>query len=274
MHEKIAGRAQCDDQDENAVAGSGLANHRLTFKTTAETAKSAIRNPQPAASNVPPHTSGRGLDSTSAPQSLEEFTMNIRTIAGAATIALLASAASAQTTTTTAPTTPAPAAQPAPPPPPPEIDVGKTAPDFTMDWADASGAIAKPFKLSDLRGKVVVLAFYPADRSSGCTAELTKFRDEYATIFGKSTVVIPISNDSIASHASWAADMKFPFALGSDPQLTVAKQYGSWNGTRSFASRTVFVIGKDGTILWRNLKFPALNEAAYTELAAEVAKAQ
>jgi len=200
--------------------------------------------------------------------------MNIRTIAGAATIALLASAASAQTTTTTAPTTPAPAAQPAPPPPPPEIDVGKTAPDFTMDWADASGAIAKPFKLSDLRGKVVVLAFYPADRSSGCTAELTKFRDEYATIFGKSTVVIPISNDSIASHASWAADMKFPFALGSDPQLTVAKQYGSWNGTRSFASRTVFVIGKDGTILWRNLKFPALNEAAYTELAAEVAKAQ
>lgn len=171
--------------------------------------------------------------------------------------------------------TPAPATvAPAAPPPPAEIDVGKVAPDFTLEWADSAGAIAKPVKLSDLRGKVVVLAFYPADRSSGCTAELTKFRDEYTKLFGAGTVVVPISNDSIGSHASWAHDMKFPFALASDPQLAVAKQYGSWNPTRSFASRTVFVIGKDGHILWRNLKFPALSEDAYTELAAEVAKAQ
>jgi len=193
--------------------------------------------------------------------------------ASAAALLLIAGIATAQTP---APATnaQAPAAQPAAPPPPPEIDVGKVAPDFTMEWADANGPISKPLKLSDLRGKVVVLAFYPADRSSGCTAELTKFRDEYATIFGDGVVVVPISGDSIASHASWAGDMKFPFALGSDPQLTVAKQYGSSNPARPYASRTVFVIGKDGTILWRNLKFPALNETAYTELAAEVAKAR
>lgn len=200
--------------------------------------------------------------------------MKIRIIAGAATISLFASSAFAQNPTAPAPAASQAAAQPAPPPPPAEIDIGKIAPDFTMEWADSSGPIAKPVKLSDFRGKVVVLAFYPADRSTGCTAELTKFRDEYATIFGKNTVVIPISSDSISSHASWSAEMKFPFALGSDPQLTVAKQYGSWNPARSFASRTVFVIGKDGKILWRNLKFPALNEAAYTELASEVAKAQ
>jgi peroxiredoxin Q/BCP len=202
--------------------------------------------------------------------------MKIRIIAGAATIALFASVASAQTPGAPAPTAPAAAAQqPAPPPPPPaEIDIGKIAPDFTVDWANASGPIAKPLKLSDLRGKVVVLAFYPLDRSTGCTAELTKFRDDYATLFGKNTVVVPISVDSIASHVSWASDMKFPFSLGSDPQLVVAKQYGSFNPGRSYASRTVFVIGKDGKILWRNLKFPALNEAAYSELAAEVAKAQ
>lgn len=200
--------------------------------------------------------------------------MKIRIIAGAATISLFASSAFAQNPTAPAPTASQAAAQPAPPSPPAEIDIGKIAPDFTMEWADSSGPIAKPVKLSDFRGKVVVLAFYPADRSTGCTAELTKFRDEYATIFGKNTVVIPISSDSISSHASWSAEMKFPFALGSDPQLTVAKQYGSWNPARSFASRTVFVIGKDGKILWRNLKFPALNEAAYTELASEVAKAQ
>jgi peroxiredoxin Q/BCP len=200
--------------------------------------------------------------------------MNVRIITSAAAIALFATSAFAQTPAAPVPTTQPATVQPAAPPPPAEIDIGKIAPDFTMEFADSSGPIAKPVKLSDLRGKVVVLAFYPADRSSGCTAELTKFRDEYTAMFGKNTVVLPISNDSIASHASWAADMKFPFALGSDPQLTVAKQYGSWNPARSFASRTVFVIGKDGKILWRNLKFGALNEAAYTELASEVAKAQ
>jgi peroxiredoxin len=193
--------------------------------------------------------------------------------ASAAALLFIAGIATAQTP---APATnaQAPAAQPAAPPPPPEVDVGKVAPDFTMEWADAKGPIAKPLKLSELRGKVVVLAFYPLDRSSGCTAELTKFRDEYARLFGDGVVVVPISVDSIASHVSWAEEMKFPFALGSDPQLTVARQYGSSNPARPFASRTVFVIGKDGTILWRNLRFPALNETAYTELAAEVAKAR
>lgn len=191
----------------------------------------------------------------------------------AAVCAILASANATAQGTTAAPAT-TPVVAPAPPPPPAEVDVGRIAPDFTMQWADSSGPRAKPFTLSELRGKVVVLAFYPVDRSSGCTAELTKFRDEFSKMFGSNTVVIPISNDSIGSHASWAKDASFPFALGSDPQLTVAKQYGSWNPGRSYASRTVFVIGKDGRILWRNLKFGALSETAYTELAAEVAKAQ
>jgi thioredoxin-dependent peroxiredoxin len=180
----------------------------------------------------------------------------------------------AQAPATPASTGSAPAAQPAAPPPPPEIEVGKIAPDFTIPLADGTGAAVKPVKLSDLRGKVVVLAFYPADRSSGCTAELTKFRDEFATLFGEGTVVIPISKDGLESHASWAKDMSFPFALGSDPDLAIAKQYGSWNPARTNASRTVFVIGREGTILYRNLKFPALTESAYTELAAEVAKAR
>jgi peroxiredoxin len=68
--------------------------------------------------------------------------------------------------------------------------------------------------------------------------------------------------------------MKFPFALGTDTELTLAKQYGSFIPGRRTSTRTVFVIGKDGRILWRNLRFPALNEGAYTELAAEVAKAR
>ena len=185
--------------------------------------------------------------------------------------AVLSSISFAQTTASA--TAPA-AVAPAPPPPPETIDIGKVAPDFTLPWADSVGPRSTPLKLSSLRGKVVVLAFYPGDRTTGCTAELTKFRDEYAKMFAGNTVVIPISVDSIASHASWASDMKFPFALASDVDLSVADQYGSHTAGRRNSGRTVFVIGKDGKILWRNLKFGALNEGAYTELAAEVAKAQ
>jgi peroxiredoxin Q/BCP len=156
-------------------------------------------------------------------------------------------------------------------------EVGSVAPDFTAPWADASGAWAAPVRLSDLRGKVVVLAFYPLDRSSGCTAELHKFRDEYTKIFGpgagKDVVVLPISVDSLESHASWAKDDGFPFALVSDRDQSVAKLYGSTMPGRRFDSRTVFVIDRDGKIAYRNLKFGALVEKAYTDLAAEVAKA-
>jgi len=169
-------------------------------------------------------------------------------------------------------TSPAPA--PVAPPPPQEIEVGRIAPDFTMQVADSSGVRATPVTLSSLKGNVVVLAFYPRDRSSGCTAELTKFRDEYDKLFGSEVVVLPISVDSASTHATWAREMKFPFALGSDPALEAARQYGSYIPGRATSTRTVFVIGKDGRILWRNLRFGALNEGAYTDLAAEVAKAR
>jgi peroxiredoxin Q/BCP len=164
----------------------------------------------------------------------------------------------------------APASAPAPAGP----DVGQAAPEFTAAWADGSGPRSAPVTLSALRGKVVVLAFYPKDRTSGCTAELTKFRDEYGTIFGKDVVVLPISADSVASHVSWASEAKFPFALVSDPSLTVADQYGSHVAGRPVANRTVFVIGKDGKVVYREMKFNALNEEAYTSLASAIAKAR
>jgi len=153
-------------------------------------------------------------------------------------------------------------------------DVGQTAPDFTAAWADGSGPRSAPVALSGLRGKVVVLAFYPKDRTSGCTAELTKFRDEYATLFGKDVIVLPISADSVASHVSWASEAKFPFALVSDPSLSVADQYGSHVAGRPVANRTVYVIGKDGKVAYREMKFNALNEAAYASLASAVSKAR
>jgi thioredoxin-dependent peroxiredoxin len=166
---------------------------------------------------------------------------------------------------------PAAAAAPAAPPAP---EVGQAAPNFTARLADASGVKANPVSLADYRGKVIVLAFYPLDRSGGCTAELTKFRDEYATLFGDGVVVLGVSVDSLASHASWASEMKFPFALVSDPDLSIAAQYGSAVPGRKTASRTVFIVGRDGKLTYRELKFGALNEDAYRKLAEEVTKAK
>lgn len=176
---------------------------------------------------------------------------------------LAAGAASAQASASNS----APSAPPAP-------EVGQPAPNFSGRVADASGVKAKPVSLSDYKGKVVVLAFYPGDRTTGCTAELTKFRDEYSTLFGDGVVVLGVSVDSLGSHASWASEMKFPFALVSDPDLSIAGQYGSAMPGRKVASRTVFVVGKDGSLRYRELKFGALNEDAYKKLADEVAKAK
>ena len=153
-------------------------------------------------------------------------------------------------------------------------EVGQPAPDFTAAWADASGARSAPVSLAAHRGKVVVVAFYPKDRTSGCTAELTKFRDEYDRLFGKDVVVLPISADSVATHTSWAQEMKFPFALVADTDLSVAEKYGSRVAGRPMSGRTVFVVGKDGTIVWRDLRFNALSQNAYDEMAAAVAKAR
>ena len=151
-------------------------------------------------------------------------------------------------------------------------DVGDTAPDFTANGADMSGA--KSVTLHDLRGQVVVLAFYPLDRSSGCTAELTKFRDEFSTIFGSGVTVLPISEDSVASHVGWAHDAHFPFMLVSDTNGQIANEYGSMMSARPYASRTVFVIGKDGKVVWRDMKFGALDQHAYDALTAAIAKAK
>lgn len=151
---------------------------------------------------------------------------------------------------------------------------GDMAPDFTAQWADASGARKAPVSLSALRGKVVVIAFYPKDRTGGCTAEMTKFRDEYKTLFGDDVVVLPTSMDSLDSHASWARDMNMPFALVSDPDGKVAQAYGSQAAPGRPFQRNTFVIGKDGKIAYAAIKFNAFAEDAYKQLADAIAAAK
>jgi peroxiredoxin Q/BCP len=152
--------------------------------------------------------------------------------------------------------------------------VGDWAPDFTAPVAGASGVAAEPVKLSSLRGKVVVLAFYPADRTGGCTAELTKFRDENASLFGDGVVVLPISKDNLDSHASWAKDLNMPFVLVSDTAGTVARAYGSQKAPGKYFNRNVFVIGKDGKIAYSVINLNALSQDAYTSLGQAIAAAK
>lgn len=164
----------------------------------------------------------------------------------------------------------APAGRPAAPPTP---AVGTAAPEFSATATDSTGK-AIPVTLAGLRGKVVVLAFYPLDRSQGCTAELTKFRDDYKTLFGDGVVVLPASIDSLGSHASWAKDAHFPFAMIADTKSDVATKYGSQGGARPFFRRTVFVIGKDGKITYADARFNPLAQDAYDKLAAGIKAAK
>lgn len=165
----------------------------------------------------------------------------------------------------------------APTPPPRVIPLaGEMAPDFTIQWADRKGPKAEPLTLSKLRGQVVVLAFYPADFSGGCTIEMSKFRDEYKTIFGEGVTVVPISRDSIPTHVRWADSMAFPFALGTDADASVAKAYGSLGrpDRPNYLARTIFVIGKDGKVAYSKPSFNVNAQTAYDELAAAVAAAK
>lgn len=150
--------------------------------------------------------------------------------------------------------------------------VGEAVPDFMAMAIDSTGKTSHVM-LSSLKGKVVVLAFYPGDRTSGCTAELNKFRDEYASLFGAGVVVFPTSSDSLGSHASWAKDAHFPFAMISDPKSELATKFGT-QGNGKYFKRSVFVIGKDGRIAYAEPKFNALAQDGYDKLAAAIKQAK
>jgi len=152
---------------------------------------------------------------------------------------------------------------------------GTVAPEFTLPWAnrDTVGQSESPYQLWRDRGKTVVLAFYPKDFTSGCTAELQTFADQYETLFGPDVVVLGISADSLKTHRRFAASLNLPFRLLSDPDQQVARKYGS-KGDGGRPRRTIFVVGPDGRVKYRNLHFNALDPKHYTELGSAVQAAR
>jgi peroxiredoxin Q/BCP len=152
---------------------------------------------------------------------------------------------------------------------------GMTAPEFTLPWAsaDSVGPADQPFRLAHRRGKVVVLAFYPRDFTTGCTAEMRTFGEQYDSLFGDGVEVVGISVDSVETHVRFASSLKLPFLLLSDPTQTVAKRYGS-NGSTGSMRRTVYVIDREGRVTYRNMRFSPLDTRAYEDLKNAVREAR
>ncbi|HEV8177203.1 MAG TPA: peroxiredoxin, partial [Gemmatimonadales bacterium] len=145
-------------------------------------------------------------------------------------------------------------------------DVGKRAPDFSLPWANREGVgpIESPYQLASDRGRTVVVAFYPRDFTKGCTAELQTFAEQYDSLFGPDVTLVGISTDSVTTHSRFAASLNLPFRLLSDPEQRVSKQYAS-KDSGGYNRRTVYVIGPDGRVKYRNMKFNALDPLAYSE---------
>jgi peroxiredoxin Q/BCP len=121
------------------------------------------------------------------------------------------------------------------------VEVGDEAPDFTLP--DQEG---RPVTLSKLRGKNVVLYFYPKDFSPGCTREACDFRDSYEDFTDAGAVVVGVSGDSVESHKRFIDEYKLPFTLLSDMKGEVRKLYGTYRILGLVSGRYTFIIDKEG----------------------------
>jgi len=150
--------------------------------------------------------------------------------------------------------------------------VGDTAPEFALPYATKDSMAKTPIKLADLVGKrAIVLAFYPADWSTGCTKEVCAFRDNFAALRDLDAEILGISGDYVWSHHEWAKFHTLPFRLLSDHSHAVAKIYGSLNEKTLYNKRTVFVIDKHGKIAYANLSYSVADLQDFEKLRAALA---
>ncbi|MBX0327784.1 thioredoxin-dependent thiol peroxidase [Oscillochloris sp. ZM17-4] len=133
--------------------------------------------------------------------------------------------------------------------------VGAQAPDFTLT---SDGG--EPVTLSQLRGKKVILYFYPKDDTSGCTTQACGFRDQHPQIEEKNALVLGVSPDGQKAHQKFKTKFDLPFTLLVDSEHAVAEAYGVWGeksmyGKKYFGiTRSHFVIDEGGTIIQAEVK--------------------
>ncbi len=145
-----------------------------------------------------------------------------------------------------------------------ELQIGEPAPDF-----EAISDSGKQVKLSDYRGKRVVLYFYPKDDTPGCTTQACGFRDNYAVIEEQNAVVLGVSPDGQQSHQKFKSKYDLPFTLIMDEDHAIAEKYGVW-GEKSNYGRTYkgiirshFVIDEEGIIVDAQVKVSPANSVEY-----------
>ena len=130
-----------------------------------------------------------------------------------------------------------------------ELKEGMQAPDFT-----AYGQQGNRISLADMKGRKVILYFYPRDNTPGCTAEACNLRDNYKELTGKGFEVVGVSADSEKSHQNFIAKYNIPFNLISDGEKKVLKAYGAWGLKKNYGReyegiiRKTFIIDEKGII--------------------------
>lgn len=130
------------------------------------------------------------------------------------------------------------------------LEPGTKAPDFAL--RDQNGQIRK---LTEYRGRKVVLYFYPKDNTAGCSKQACGFAELYPHFQEKDAVVIGVSKDSVASHKRFKEKYSLPFTLLSDPELEVIKAYDVWKEKKTAGKvsmgvvRTTYLIDEEGIIL-------------------------
>jgi peroxiredoxin Q/BCP len=142
------------------------------------------------------------------------------------------------------------------------LKVGDAAPEFST--TAVLGDQATPIKLSDYRGRKVVLYFYPKDNTPGCTKEACTFRDGFNDLQRWGIVLLGCSIDSADSHRAFARKYSLPFPLLLDPDNKIAKAYGADNGIPILGldRRVTYVIGEDGNIL---KVYPSVDPASHAK---------
>lgn len=129
------------------------------------------------------------------------------------------------------------------------LKAGDTAPDFESKDQDGN-----TIKMSDYKGKKVVLYFYPKDNTPGCTAESCNLRDNYQALQAQGYEVLGVSQDSEASHQKFITKHELPFKLIADTDHSVHEAFGTWGEKKMYGKtymgtlRTTFLINEEGKI--------------------------
>lgn len=129
------------------------------------------------------------------------------------------------------------------------MNINDNAPDFTLSDGDGND-----WTLSDHRGEVVVLLFYPGDDTPVCTKQLCSVRDNWQDYRDAGATVVGISTDSVESHKRFAEKYGLPFTLLADPGGEVVNMYGAGSWLPGRSARAVVVVGKDGTVKSHNVQ--------------------